>query len=103
MADESRLTVRLTPRGGRDAIEGWAERPGEAVLRVRVAAPPVEGRANEALLRLLAAALDVPRGRLRLARGETGREKTIAVAGLSDAVLRTRLTAALSPRDGRNR
>src|SRR3990170_688626 len=60
------LRIHLTPRSARDEVLGWE---GE-VLRARVTAPPVEGRANEALLRLLAEALGVPKGSLRIARGE---------------------------------
>ena len=64
-----RFAVRLTPRGGRDAIDGVGD---DGVLRVRVAAPPVEGAANEALCRLLAQALGVAR-RERPRRGRRGR------------------------------
>lgn len=81
------LQVRLTPRAARDQIVGW---DGD-VLRVRVTAPPVEGRANEALMRLLARALHVPPGRLRLVRGQTQRNKVVAVEGLTYEELRGRL------------
>jgi uncharacterized protein (TIGR00251 family) len=81
------LRVRLTPRASRDQIGGW---DGD-LLRVRVAAPPVEGKANDALLRLLAEALDVPLSRLRLVRGRASREKAIAVEGVSGEDVRARL------------
>jgi uncharacterized protein (TIGR00251 family) len=81
------LRVRLTPRAGRSQIDGW---DGD-LLRVRVAAPPVEGRANDVLLRLLAEALDVPLSRLRLVRGRTSREKVVAVEGVSGEDVRARL------------
>jgi len=81
------FSVRLTPRASRDKIAGWE---GD-VLRVRVTAPPVEGRANDALLRLLARALDVPTGRLRLVRGQTQRNKVVAIEGLSAEEVRARL------------
>ena len=84
---ESTFSVRLTPRAAQDKIAGWE---GD-VLRVRVSAPPVEGRANDALLRLLARALDVPTSRLRLVRGQTQRNKVVAVEGLSDEEVRVRL------------
>jgi uncharacterized protein (TIGR00251 family) len=81
------LRVRLTPRAARSQIDGW---DGD-LLRVRVAAPPVEGKANDALLRLLAKALDVPPSRLRLVKGRTSREKVIAVEGVSGEDVRARL------------
>ena len=69
-----RFAVRLTPRGGRDAVDGVGE---DGVLRVRVAAPPVEGAANEALCRLLARALAVAPGDVRVVRGASGRRKVV--------------------------
>jgi uncharacterized protein (TIGR00251 family) len=81
------LRVRLTPRAARSQIDGW---DGE-LLRVRVTAPPVEGKANDALIRLLAQALDVSPSRLRLVKGRTSREKVIAVEGVSGEDVRARL------------
>ncbi len=81
------LRVRVQPRASRDGLSG--ERQGALV--VRLTAPPLEGRANEALTRLLAAALGVPPSAVRVLRGETGRDKLVAVAGLSAAVARGRL------------
>ena len=78
--------MRLTPRGGADRIEGVVD----GALKARVAAPPVDGAANEALLRLLAEALDVPRSRVCLAAGATNRRKVIEVVGLEPAALRGR-------------
>ena len=81
------LRVRATPRAGRDAIGGWQE----GVLRVRLAAPPVEGKANEALVRLLASALGVARRDVELVAGETAREKRLRIAGLSAEEVQRRL------------
>jgi len=78
--------VRLTPRGGADRIEGVTA----GVLRVRVAAAPVDGAANVALLRLVASALGVPPSRLRIVTGATARRKVIEVEGLDPAVARSR-------------
>jgi hypothetical protein len=76
--------VRLTPRGGTDRGDGVLD----GVLRARVAAPPVDGAANEALLRLLAEELRVPRRDVRLVAGAGGRTKTVVVDGLGpDRVL----------------
>jgi uncharacterized protein len=76
-----RLTVRLTPRGGRDHVDGVAD----GVLRVRVAAPPVDGAANKALIALIAGELGVAKGAVTIASGETGRSKVLEVAGVDPA------------------
>ena len=60
------------------------------MLRARVAAPPVEGAANQALLRLLAAELDVPRRDVRLIAGASGRTKLVAVEGIEPEALTER-------------
>lgn len=80
----ARISVRLTPRGGRDAIEGWE---GD-VLHVRVSAPPVDGKANDALVRLLAKALGVAPSRVTLVAGAQARVKVVEVHGLTPAQLR---------------
>lgn len=83
-----RLAVRLTPRGGRDAIDGWASGPdGRPFLKARVAAPPVEGEANAALTALLAKSLRVSKSCVRIAAGQTGRLKSVELEGVTDADL----------------
>lgn len=85
-----RLAVRLTPRGGRDAIDGWASgADGRPYLKVRVSAPPVEGEANAALTVLLAKALGVSKSSVRIAAGQTGRLKSVEIEGLDAAALST--------------
>lgn len=92
-----RLAVRLTPRGGRDAVDGWATgADGRPFLKARVAAPPVEGEANAALTALLAKALGVSKSSVRIAAGQTGRLKQVEVEGLDPAAL----TAAFGPQPG---
>jgi uncharacterized protein (TIGR00251 family) len=81
------LVVRLTPRGGRDAIEGAGP---DGDLRVRVAAPPVDGAANKALLRLLAEELAVPASALRIVTGDTSRTKRVSIEGVDAADLERR-------------
>jgi uncharacterized protein (TIGR00251 family) len=81
------LVVRVTPRGGRDEIAGWQ---GDE-LHVRLRAPPVEGRANEALIRLLAKRLSVPPSSIELVSGGTARVKRLRVEGLTEAELKQRL------------
>jgi uncharacterized protein len=100
----ARLTVLLIPRGGRDAVVGFAtDAAGATLLRVRVAAPPVEGRANAALERLLATALDVPPSRVRVVAGHTSRRKQVEVEGitLDDLVPRLSRQLAEAVRRGR--
>ncbi len=77
-----RLTVRLTPRGGRDALGGVRrDQAGRAQLLARVASPPVEGAANAALVRLVAKTLGVSKSAVTLASGQTARIKTLEIAG----------------------
>ncbi|HEY6995958.1 MAG TPA: DUF167 family protein [Xanthobacteraceae bacterium] len=76
------VLVRLTPRGGRDAVEGVEElADGRSVLKARVRAAASEGEANAALIRLLAKALGVPPRDVRLVTGATARLKRVHVAG----------------------
>ncbi len=78
-SNEVRFGVRLTPRGGADRVEGVAD----GVLRARVAAPAIEGAANQALVRLLASELDVPRSSIRIVAGASSRVKLVVVKGVS--------------------
>lgn len=74
--------MRLTPRGGREAIDGWAiDGGGRPYLKVRVAAPPVEGAANAALVSFLVKTLGVSRASVTLASGAGARLKLIDIAG----------------------
>lgn len=88
----ARFNVRLTPRGGRDTIGAVA---GNTV-RVRVAAAPVGGAANEALVRLLAKRLHVGRRAVRIARGATTAHKQIEVDGVTTADALRRLAGPLA-------
>jgi len=75
---EVRFGVRLIPRTATNDIDGVAE----GALRVRVSAPPVDGAANETLLRLLADTLGIPRRDVRLVSGASARQKVVAVDGV---------------------
>jgi uncharacterized protein YggU (UPF0235/DUF167 family) len=76
------VNVRLTPKGGRDAIDGIATlADGSRVLRARVRAAPSDGAASLAMVRLLATVLGVAPGRVRLVSGETGRIKRTEILG----------------------
>jgi hypothetical protein len=77
-----RLMVRLTPRAGRDALGGLREiEPEQPLLLARVAAPPLEGAANAALVKLMAKALGVSKSAVTIAAGETSRIKALDIAG----------------------
>jgi uncharacterized protein (TIGR00251 family) len=78
-ADTVALPVSVVPRSPRDEVAGSA---GDAV-RIRLTAPPVENRANEALVRFLAGRLGVPRADVRVAAGVKGRRKIVRVAGIT--------------------
>ncbi len=81
------LTVRVTPKGGRDAIDGIAQRAdGTCVLKLRVRAAASEGEANAAVLRLVAAALKVAARDVSLAAGGRGRVKRLRIAGSGPAL-----------------
>lgn len=87
----AQVTVRVTPRAGRSAIAGARD----GVLLVRLAAPPVEGAANEALIAFIAGLLDRPKRDIAIVAGDKGRHKRIRVAGMSAAGLRAKLPALL--------
>ena len=81
------VTIRLTPKGGRDALDGIETlSDGRPVLKARVRAAPTEGKANAALLSLLAKTLGVPRRTVTLAAGDTARIKRVAIDGDGDAL-----------------
>jgi len=76
------LTIRLTPKGGRDAIDGIAVlTDGRPILKLRVRAAASEGDANAALIQLIAAAMRVPLRDVSLKAGATGRIKRLVISG----------------------
>ena len=87
MSPATLLHVRVVPRARRTEISG---RRGDAVL-VRLAAPPVDGAANEALIAFLSERLGIPQRRIVIARGAAGRNKTIAIDGLTPVEIASRL------------
>jgi uncharacterized protein (TIGR00251 family) len=87
-----RFEVHAKPRAKKSRLVG--ER-GDA-LEIALAAPPVDGAANEELVRFVARLLGVPRRQVALVRGETSRDKLVAVTGLSLAELTALLQAALA-------
>lgn len=87
-ADGVVIDVRLTPRGGRDAIEGTERRAdGRAVVKARVRAAPADGEANIALCRLIADATGVAPRDVKITAGATSRVKRIQVRGRATAII----------------
>ena len=85
----SEVRVRVTPRGGRDAVFGI--RAEDGVLLLRVAASPVDGAANRACVTLLAEALEVKKAQISLVSGKISRDKRFLVSGLAPKELDRRL------------
>jgi hypothetical protein len=78
------------PRASKNEIQGVH---GDA-LKVRLQAPPVEGKANQALIRFLSDALDIPRSQLSIASGETGRNKAVLITSVTKAELIAKINNA---------
>jgi uncharacterized protein (TIGR00251 family) len=84
------LAIKAIPNAPRHQVMGWL---GDA-LKVKVHAPPVEGRANEALCEFLAATLGLSRRAVTVLRGDTSRQKVVRIEGLALADARARFNAA---------
>ena len=87
------LKVRLQPRASRDEIDGLL---GDA-LKIKVTAPPVEGRANKAVKKLLAVRLGLPPSQIEMIAGERSREKLLRISGISRAEMEKSLGITLPP------
>jgi uncharacterized protein (TIGR00251 family) len=87
----TRLRLRVSPGADRAVVVG---RYGEA-WKVRVAAPPEGGRANDAVVRLLAETLSVPRDAVKLVSGQSARDKIVELAGIDGNLVERRLTSAV--------
>ena len=90
---QARLSVRLTPNGGRDAIDGWEHGAGgEISVKARVSAAPEGGKANKARVALLAKSLRLPKTAIEIVSGETSRTKNLRIA-VDPEVLLEKLSA----------
>jgi uncharacterized protein len=87
MGKSARIDVRLQPRSSRDELLGMRD----GVMRAKVSAPPVDGKANQALCRLIAKRAGVPPSRVSVVHGEKSRDKVVRVEGVGDAALRKAL------------
>ena len=92
MSESVRLSVRIVPRASRDVVVGMR---GGALL-VRVTAAPVDGAANEALVRLLARRLHLGKGAFKIVTGRTSKLKVVEVVGLDEIELLRRVSSPLA-------
>lgn len=83
------LPIKAVPNAARSEVVGWL---GEA-LKVRLKAPPVDGKANAELCRFLAETLALPRGAVTLATGASARQKRVQILGLAESDVRARFNA----------
>lgn len=77
MSSRARVSVQVTPNARRSEVSGVVE----GVLRIRLQAPPIDGKANEALIRFLAETLGLPRSAVSVAAGHTSRRKIVEISG----------------------
>jgi len=87
------FAVKVQPRARKDAVTGEI---GDA-LKVSLTAPPLEGRANQALIEFLAQLLKVPRSSIKIAAGQNSRRKVVAIAGLSAEAVEQKIAQILTP------
>ena len=98
-AATTRLRLRVSPGSGRAEIVG---RHGDA-WKVRVTAPPEHGRANDAVLRLLADTLSIPREAVAIVSGHSGRDKIVELTGVGPGLIERRLASASASSSDRGR
>ena len=97
-ADGLLLSVRLTPKGGRDAMDGIETlSDGRAVLKARVRAIPEDGEANAALQKLIAKSIGIPSSRISVQSGHTSRLKVLKIEGDGETIATT-LAAVINDR-----
>jgi uncharacterized protein (TIGR00251 family) len=82
------LAVRVTPRANKNEI---VEILSDQTIKIRLTAPPVEGKANEALIEFLADVLDVPRSKIDIVAGAGGRDKLVSILDLDSSEAQTRI------------
>jgi len=75
-----KLFVHLTPNAKHEKIEKQTDLQGQEVRKIRVKAPPIDGKANKALINFLAEHLDLPKSSISIIHGQTGRHKVVKIA-----------------------
>jgi uncharacterized protein (TIGR00251 family) len=86
--DQCVLQIRAAPNSAKDEIQGWL---GDS-LKVRIQAPPTDGKANERLCAFLAETLSLPKGAVTLVSGASSRQKRVSIRGLSEQQVRGKLS-----------
>lgn len=81
------LRVRAVPRASKNQIQGVHD----GALKIRLTTPPVDGKANQALVKFLSKTLKVSKSQIQLAQGDTSRHKTFQITGISAADLQKKL------------
>ena len=89
--NESKISLRIQPGAPKNAVAGVVN----GVWKIRIAAPPVEGKANRALIEFLSEVLDIPKSSIAIVRGETGRDKVVAINGLTKEEVDKRLAETI--------
>jgi uncharacterized protein (TIGR00251 family) len=87
------FAVKVHPRARKNAITGTV---GDA-LKLALTAPPVEGKANQAVIEFFADLFEIPRSSVTIASGETSRNKVVRISGMDRAAVQQRLSRALTP------
>ncbi|MCH8987710.1 MAG: DUF167 domain-containing protein [Chloroflexi bacterium] len=85
------LKVRVQPKASRNQVDGYED----GTLRLRVTAPPIEGKANTGVIALLAKALGVSKSKLEIVRGHGSRDKVVSVDTLTEQEVRRRIETAV--------
>jgi len=94
----TRLSIRVQPGARSDALIGWTtDSRGGEVLKIRLRAPAVEGKANAALIEFLAHSLGLRRSQIAILRGEKSREKIVAVEGMTMEEIKRRISVTDQP------
>ena len=89
----SALAIRVTPRASRNEI---VEILNDGTVKIRLTAPPVEGKANQALVEFLAEVLDLPPSRIEIVAGATGRDKLVSILELDTETVHQRILQRLA-------
>jgi uncharacterized protein (TIGR00251 family) len=87
------LAIRVTPRAGKNQV---AEILSDGTVKIRLTAPPIEGKANEALIKFLAEVLDIPASNIEIIAGGGGRDKLVSILDLDAQTVHQRILAQLA-------